>query len=98
MDILFKNIGEVIGKANESKKMKIIPEKKYYDGRDRKDTVDWIVYDEKAALFIECKSKKMVIPAKTSLNDEKPLLSDLAKMADFIVQVYKTINDYSNNK
>jgi len=93
----FQNyVGEVIERGNN--KVEAYPEEEYLDGKDRKDTVDWIIDEGDSAIFIECKTKRITVPAKTEIKSEKELKKDLEFMADFIVQVYKSIGDYFNNK
>ena len=87
-------IGEVIDKSNIDKRFKYFKEDEYYVGRDRKDTADWIVLDNTANLFIECKTKRLRATAKITLEDNLALEEELNLMADFIVQVYTTIIDY----
>lgn len=89
-------VGEVIKKS--FKDNNFFKEQEYKDGKNRKDTVDWLILDDKAMLFIECKAKRMNLPAKIELNDDNFIKSELDKMADFIKQVYKSIDDYRNNK
>jgi len=91
-------IGEVIKKASSNKRIKFIKEEEYHVGRNRKDTVDWIVYDRDSALFIECKAKRMILPVKIELIDSSLIEEELDKMVKFILQIYKTIDDYCNNK
>ncbi len=91
-------VGHVIEKANNNKEIKFIKEEEYNIGRNRKDTVDWIVYDRDSALFIECKTKRMILPGKIELKDSLLIEEELNKMAKFILQIYKTIDDYLNNK
>ena len=90
-------VGDVIQKANTEKKIKCIPESEYYVGNDRKDTIDWIACDAEAALFIECKTKRLILQAKVELEDTNPIQAELEKMSQFILQIYKTIDDYRSN-
>lgn len=87
-------IGELIKSGN--KKAQVIPEETY--GKPEKRTVDWIVADSSALLFIECKGKRLTLEAKINLTDLTELTKQLDLMADFIVQIYKTIIDYQDNK
>lgn len=98
-DIAFGNsfqnfTGELIEKQN--KKLKIIPEQAY--GKPEKRTSDWVVIDNSAILFIECKSKRLTLGAKISLLNQSEIHAQLDKMADFVIQTYKSILDYKNNK
>jgi len=69
----------------------------YHVGKNRKNTIDWIVADNEAALFIESKTKRLIVSAKIAIETEGALDGELTKMADFILQAYKTINDYREN-
>ena len=76
--------------------LKVFKEEVY--DKHKKRTVDWIVYDKNAALFVECKAKRMTIEAKAALLDDRELHKQLDIMADSVVQVYKGIIDYKDNK
>jgi hypothetical protein len=86
-------VGEVLHATNEDPKSKILPEHEYHVGKERKDIVDWIVTDDTADLFIECKTKKIRYASKIALAKTEVLDEDLDKMATFIVQAYKTLKD-----
>lgn len=90
-------IGNVIEKASNNKAINFMKEEEYHVGRNRKDTVDWIVYDKDSALFIECKTRRISLPAKIELRDNSIIVKELDKMVKIIVQIYKTIDDYCNN-
>ena len=92
-----KYIGNVIEKANNNKTINFIEEEEYHVGRNRKDTVDWIVYDKDSALFIECKARRISLPAKIELRDSSIIVKELDKMVKIILQIYKAIDDYRNN-
>jgi hypothetical protein len=62
-----------------------------------KRSVDWIVADSGAALFVESKVRRITWAAKSSLVDLKPLEADIDNMAAAVVQVYKTVVDYRQN-
>ena len=87
-------VGELLKKANE--KAQVIPERTY--GKPEKRTVDWIVIDKSVLLFVECKGKRLTFEAKVSLTDTTELYRQLDIMANFIVQIYKTIVDYDDGK
>jgi hypothetical protein len=92
-----KYVGSVIEKANKNKTINFIKEEEYYVGKNRKDTVDWVVYDRDSALFIECKTRRMILPAKIELKDSSIIEKELDKMAKIILQIYKAINDYRSS-
>jgi hypothetical protein len=90
-------IGEALVKSITDSRYQILCETEYFVGKNKKQTVDWILTDSDCNLFIECKTKKLRAEAKILLEDNKILNEDLNLMADFIVQIYKSILDYLNN-
>jgi hypothetical protein len=75
--------------------MLVLDEAEYHVGRDRKDTVDWIIQQgDETALFIECKTKRLTWASKAGLADLSALDKDLQKLAGAVVQTYRTISDY----
>lgn len=86
-------VGEVISAANRGGEFRILGEQPYRVGRDVKQSVDWIVSDRTAELFIECKTKRIRFASKIALASTEELDNDLAKMAGFVVQAYKTLED-----
>lgn len=93
-----KHVGDCITISNINKKIKVFSEERFRDGKNKKNTIDWIVDDGNAAVFVECKAKRMTMPSKTELVISDAYKKDLEKMATFIVQIYKTIRDYKNGK
>lgn len=90
-------VGEVLCARITSPSRAVLEEQEYQVGRDRKDSVDWIVQQgDEAALFIECKTKRLTWASKAALFDLTALQRDLEMLADAVVQVYKTIVDYRN--
>lgn len=93
-----KHIGDCIEASNTAKKLQVFTEEKIKDGKNEKDTIDWIVDDGESTIFIECKAKRMTIPSKTELVIANAFEKDIDKMASFVVQIYKTIRDYKDGK
>jgi hypothetical protein len=90
----FQNyVGEVIERACPDP-MQRLGEREYAVGKAKKRSVDWIIADDHAALFLECKSKRLSWGAKVSLTDLGSLEADIDSMASAIVQVYKTLADH----
>lgn len=85
-------VGDVLAAAFLSPGVEIIAEKEYLVSKDRKDGVDWIVQDDGATLFIECKTKRMTMDAKFGA-DGVALADDIRKMAINIAKVYANIVD-----
>jgi hypothetical protein len=93
----FQNyVGEVLSATTRDSAASFLEEETYKVGKIRKDSVDWIMKDDTATLFIECKTKKVRYEAKVALTDTVALNKDLEKMADSVVQVYKTLVDALN--
>lgn len=89
-------IGEYLTVCTQTAAM-VIPESGYGGTRHRKDTIDWLLVDKNTdGLFIECKAKRMTYGAKTELENDGAVDSDLSKLADAVVQAYLSILDYKN--
>ena len=87
--------GEVLHARVTSVDRVVLAEQEYHVGKDHKHTVDWIVQQaEDAALFIECKTKRLTWAAKAGIVDLTALQADLDALAAAVTQVYKTIVDY----
>jgi hypothetical protein len=87
-------VGDVVERAFVGESRRRLPDIEYLVGRNMKRSVDWIVFDGKAALFLECKSKRLSWGAKSSLTDLAALQADIDVMADAVVQIYRTLADY----
>ncbi len=95
--ISFQNyLANVIKKVNNTNKLVLIPEEKY--GTEEKSTPDIILSDSDSILFIECKTKRMVWNAKENLLNTKDLDNDLKIIASAVYQVYKSLDDYYQNR
>ena len=96
----FENyVGEVLRSRMTKDTMRVLGEAEYLVGKDRKDTVDWIVQQgETDALFIECKTKRLTWASKSTIADLTALEQDIRKLAGAVVQVYRTIKDYREDR
>ena len=86
-------VGDVLAAVNTSRSLTITAEREYLVGKDKKRSVDWTVSDSTGELFIECKTKRLRLEAKIALSDQTPLRSELAKLTEFALQIYKTLID-----
>jgi hypothetical protein len=86
-------VGDVLHAVSRRRSLTVLPEAEYYVGRDRKHSVDWIVSDSTGELFVECKAKRLRYDAKIALADLSALEQELDKLADFAVQIYRTLGD-----
>lgn len=89
-------IGILLERSISSKNLMFYPEHEYYVGKDRKDSVDWLLKDEKGLIFIECKTKRLTMSSKFSFK-LVDIEKDLNKLVKFIVQAYSTFIDYKLN-
>jgi hypothetical protein len=87
-------VGEVIKRATAGTALAVYPEAEYWVGKNRKDTADWVVTDDTAALFVECKTKRLRLQAKTDIDSPETLERELAILILSLVQIYKTLRDY----
>ena len=63
----------------------------------QKATCDWLLVEGgTAAVFIECKTKRITVSAKIAMGDLTPLEDDIGKLADAIVQLYERVRDYED--
>jgi len=92
-------VGEVLRHRISNNAMQVLGEAEFQVGRHRKDTVDWIIQQgDEGALFVECKTKRLTWASKSGLADLAALEQDIQKLAGAVVQVYRTIRDYSENR
>ena len=87
-------VGKVLMNGTSPARTHILPEEQYRVGRDLKRTIDWIADQDEAALFIEAKTKRMAMEARVEIISQAALSVELGKMAEIIVQVYRSIRDY----
>lgn len=85
---------EVARKVIDSKQIKVIGEEKYKRGKDIKDSVDIIISDTESAFFVESKTKRLTMRSKSELMTDDAIDGDIKILAEAVVQVYRTIQDY----
>jgi len=85
-------MGDVFGRANKGK-FRVYPEERYGKKGAPKDTVDWIIEDDTASLFVEVKLLKMGNAAKVYLAPQDAVTNQFKKLAKAIGQVYATLRD-----
>lgn len=90
-------IGELLHTFCLSPKFSVLDEQPYYIGKNKLHGADWILSDKTGHIFIESKTKRLTINAKT-LSDAAALDKDLAIMAEAIVQHYKNIRSAFSGK
>jgi hypothetical protein len=90
-------VGEVIKAACPLPRFTALGEQSYYMGTQKKHGVDWILSDSTGHLFIESKTKRLTVDAKTR-SDSAALDKDLVVMATAVVQHYGNIRDALDGK
>jgi hypothetical protein len=86
-------VGDVSSAANFRGTFKILKAERYGPKAARKDTIDWIVLDDSAALFVECKASRVRLQAKVDLIVRESIIGELRRLAGFIAQAYATLSD-----
>lgn len=85
-------VGEVLERGLRGGGHDIQGERRYRVGKDMFDGADWRVSDDTGHLFIECKARRMGLPAKTNVPG-KDMNESLDVMAGLIAQNYRNIHD-----
>ena len=90
-------VGELIKAFCAPPRFSLSEEEAYYVGKNKLHGVDCVLSDETGHIFIESKTKRLTVNAKT-LADALALDKDLAIMATAIVQHYRNIRDALEEK
>jgi hypothetical protein len=90
-------VGEIIKATCRPPHFALRAEEPYYVGTHKMHGVDWVLSDSTGHLFIESKTKRLTVSAKT-LSDAAALDKDLVVMAMAIVQHYRNIRDARDGK
>jgi len=84
-------VGELLEKQNYNRKVIAYDADKQIPFGDSKP--DWFLVDSFSALFVECKTKRMLISAKTDFEYSKLTESELVILGEAVKQNYKAILD-----
>lgn len=85
-------VGEILAATCPHPRFTILTEEPYYVGSQQMHGADWVLSDRTGHVFIEAKTKRLTVNAKT-LSDTAALDRDLSVMAAAIVQNYRNIGD-----
>lgn len=92
--LAFQNlVGEVIRAADAEGRLRLFGEERYGSRQRPRDSVDWIIQDDTATVFLECKASRLKARAKVDLHDTATIDGEVDRLAGFIVQVYATMAD-----
>lgn len=84
--------GEISLELISSEKIQIEAGQEYSVNKNKKDGVDWFVFDDSVAMLIECKAKGLGLNARYQL-EEAALVKEIDLLAKFVVQNYKNLSD-----
>jgi hypothetical protein len=84
-------VGELLNMQPYNRAVKIVDADKVIAFKASKP--DWFLIDNKSALFIECKTKRMLATAKKDFDFSQITESELKKLGAAVVQSYKAITD-----
>lgn len=90
-------VGEVARQFCKSPVFSVLAPEPYAIGSGRFHGTDWIVSDSTGHLFIECKTKRLTVNAK-SRSDTVHLEHDLKVLAEAVVQNFKNIGNALDGK
>lgn len=90
-------VGDVLKAQFRNDEHKVLEEREYRVGKDRKDGVDWVVTDLTGHLMVECKARRLPVDAKAATKGEA-LDRAIGDMAKSVLQHYKNINDALNGR
>jgi len=85
-------VGAVINATCPQPPFVVLAEEPYYVGSQKMHGVDWVLSDGTGHLFVESKTKRLTLSART-LSDTDALERDLVVMARAITQHYRNIRD-----
>ena len=72
-------------------RLDVVPEQPYGPPRLRKDSVDLILSDQTADLFVECKTRRVSRRAKYDLAAKTPIVEEIDKLVESVVKTYKNL-------
>lgn len=84
--------GEISLELITSDRIQIEVGQEYFVKKNKKNGVDWFVFDDSAAMLIECKAKGLGLNARYQL-EEDALSKEVDLLAKFVVQNYKNLAD-----
>ncbi|WP_448657715.1 hypothetical protein ACPVPU_09585 [Sphingomonas sp. CJ99] len=96
------SFGNVIGKAFEHYVGKVVERigGDVFDlreearwGKPERRSIDWIVSDNSASLFVECKLGRLDNASQTEISPEPPFVAAIGRLAENVGQLYATLSD-----
>lgn len=84
--------GEISLELITSKRIHVEAGREYSVKKNKKNGADWLVFDDSAAMLVECKAKGLRLDARYQL-EETALAKEIDLLAKFVVQNYKNLSD-----
>jgi hypothetical protein len=97
-----RRFGSAIGKAFEHYVGKVVEQiggdvfelrEEACWGKPERRSVDWIVSDKSASLFVECKLGRLDIASQTEIAPEPPFVAAIGRLAGNVGQLYATLSE-----
>jgi hypothetical protein len=90
-----RHVGEILAAAVSAPSLQYVEQANYGTRQQPRATCDWLLVEgDTGAAFIECKTKRIRVPAKTAMGDLTPLQEDIGVLADAVVQLYERFLEY----
>lgn len=86
-------VGAVAADASAGTPLRVLPEAHYGSRSKPRDSVDWIVEDDSASLFIECKGSRIKYRGISDLTNHEAIDAEFRRIRKFCFQLYKTLSD-----
>jgi hypothetical protein len=87
-------IGHMLEKTFDGTSVKVYAEEP--DTRPKR--ADWIIDQSTSFMLIECKTKRMTIGARTTIQDDNELRAQLEVVGEAVVQSYQALEAYKNGE
>lgn len=83
-------VGELAGRIGDGW-LDLLKEVRW--GKPERRSIDWIMSDRQASLFVECKLGRLDIASQTEMSGEPPFAAAIKRLAGYVGQVYATLTD-----
>ncbi|EFH81728.1 hypothetical protein Krac_2473 [Ktedonobacter racemifer DSM 44963] len=87
-------VGDMLEKTLKGTSTTIYPE----EANSGPKRADWIIDQPSAFMLVECKTKRMTIGARTTIQDDSELHAQLEVVGDAVAQSYQALEAYKNRK
>lgn len=95
-------VGDVTKKVLKAKDFSILPKEPESEitgsARNRRPSPDWFIVNNKCAIFVECKAKRLPVVSRLSLSPDERFQEQIGKLADSVVQIYRSLNAFTTKQ